>query len=455
MSGPAQRNFHPITNRTMLIDALASGCKQPDQFRIGTEHEKFLFYRHGFAPVPYEGDHGIFALMSGLQRTYGWEPVLEGQTLIGLKKAGAAISLEPGGQFELSGAPLEHLHQTYDELATHIHEVKSIAAPMGIGMMALGFAPIWRREDMPWMPKGRYKIMCDYMPKRGQLGIDMMQRTATVQVNLDFSSEADMIQKMRLSLSLQPLVMALFANSPFRDGRNSGYLSYRGHIWQDTDPDRTGGLEWAFDDDFGFEKYVDYLLDVPMYFVYRDGQYLDASGLSFRDFMAGNLAILPGEVPYLSDWMDHITTVFPDVRLKQYLEMRGADVGPMRFLCALPAFWTGLLYDAQALRAASDMVAEWTAQDRAMLRRDVPKTGLHTLLHGRPLRQWALEMLSLARGGLIRRGIRNDVGTDESQYLDVLFEIVASGHCQAERLLQAWEQQWHGDVTKIYDVADF
>ena len=447
MSGPSHPNLLPLTHRDQLIADLSSGCKPPSAFRIGTEHEKFVFQHADHRPAPYDT---IKALLIGLQQRFGWQSVFEGDNIIALKQDGAAISLEPGGQFELSGAPLATLHDTRMEIQTHLEQVKTIGDELGIGFLAMGFAPQWQRDDIPWMPKGRYKIMRDYMPRRGQLGLDMMLRTCTVQVNLDFSSEADMVKKFRLSLALQPLAMALFANSPFTAGQPNGFLTYRGHIWRDTDPDRSGNLPFVFEGGFGFERYVDYLLDVPMYFVYRDGKYLDASGLSFRDFLNGNLAILPGEIPTLSDWQDHQTTAFPDVRLKKYLEMRAADVGPWRFLCALPAFWTGLLYDDQALDAATDMIADWTAADHDQLRQDVPRLGLHTTLHGRPLRNWALEFLSLSCGGLVRRNQRDGWGEDESQYLDVLFEIVASGHSQAERLIQHYHDLWHGDINPIY-----
>lgn len=451
MSGPTTLNSLPVTSKAQLIDALSSGCKPKEKFRIGTEHEKFVFYWHNHQPVPYEGENGIGRLLERIAESEGWEKIIEAGHIIGLKKNGAAISLEPGGQFELSGAPLENLHQTRQETKDHLALVQKIAADMGIGFLLMGFTPDWTREQVPWMPKGRYKIMREYMPHKGHLGLDMMQRTATVQVNLDFSSEADMVQKIRVGLNLQYLAMALFANSPFCNGLDSHFLSYRGHVWSDTDPDRTGHLPFVFEDGFGFEAYVDYLLDVPMYFVYREGTYIDASGLSFRDFLHGNLPILPGEIPIMSDWLDHITTAFPDVRLKQYLEMRGADAGPWRFLCALPAFWVGLLYDAQALDAASQLTAEWTEEDRHNLRNDVPRMGLHAMLRGRPLRNWALEFLSLARGGLVRRHIRDEWGENESQYLDVLFEIVASGHTRAERMREIF-MEWPG--TKISDIYE-
>ncbi|HIJ63809.1 MAG TPA: glutamate--cysteine ligase, partial [Rhodospirillaceae bacterium] len=350
MSAPAQPSGEPLTSKQELVDHLAEGCKPPELWRIGTEHEKFAFRLDDLRPLPYDGDHGIRAVLDGMRR-FGWQPVQEGENVIALVKGSASVTLEPGGQLELSGAPLETVHETCAEVDEHLTEVKTVASELGVAFLGLGFNPKWRREDIPWMPKGRYAIMRRYMPTRGGLGLDMMLRTCTVQVNLDFLSEADMVRKFRTSLALQPVATALWANSPFIEGRPSGYLSYRSHIWTDTDPDRTGMMGFVFEDGMGFERYVDYALGVPMYFVYRDGRYIDVAGASFRDFMAGRLDALPGERPTPGDWADHLTTIFPEVRLKRFLEMRGADGGPWRRLCALPAFWVGLLYDGTALDA--------------------------------------------------------------------------------------------------------
>ena len=349
MSAPPSGGGTPIENRRQLIEYFAAGNKPRAAWRMGTEHEKFGFHTATLKPLAYDGPAGIRAMLEGMTR-FGWEPVVEGNNPIALQRGKASVTLEPGGQFELSGAPLETLHETAEENAQHLDEVKEVAGEIGAGFIGLGFAPEWKREDMHWMPKGRYKIMREYMPKKGKLGLDMMLRTCTVQTNLDFESEADMVKKFRVSLALQPLATALFANSPFKEGKAAGYKSYRSHIWTDTDPDRCGMLPFVFEDGFGFERYADYMLDVPMYFVYRDGKYIDASGQSFRDFLKGKLPARPGELPTVNDWADHITTAFPEVRLKRFLEMRGADSGPLPALNALPALWVGLLYDQTRAR---------------------------------------------------------------------------------------------------------
>jgi glutamate--cysteine ligase len=438
-----------ITSRADLIAAMARGAKPKSEWRIGTEHEKFVFRRADLHPVPYDGADGIRALLEGLRR-FGWEPVLDGDMIVGLSGGGAAISLEPGGQFELSGAPLETLHQTCDELHTHLHQVREVTEELGLGLLGLGFLPKWRREDCFWMPKRRYAVMRRYMPLKGKLGPDMMLRTCTVQVNLDFSSEADMVQKARVSLALQPVAAALFANSPFFEGKPSGYLSYRNHVWTDVDPDRSGMLPFVFEGGFGFERYVDYLLDVPMYFVYRDGDYIDVAGQSFRDFMAGKLPGLPGAVPTMSDWSDHLTTVFPEIRIKRYIEMRGADGGPWRNICALPAFWTGLLYDRQSLDGASDLVADWSEEEREYLRNEAPRLGLATPFRGKKLSEIALAALDLARGGLRRRARLDAAAQDESHFLAPLFELAHSGKTPAEKLLDDFATRWRGKVDPVY-----
>src|SRR5918996_1202919 len=353
-----QIDMTPLTSRDELVAWIAAGEKPEDQFRIGTEHEKTPFRLSDHSPVSYEGSRGIGALLNGMQHLLGWEPIMERGNIIGLYDVtgGGAISLEPGGQFELSGAPLQTVHQTRAELVAHLAQVREVATPLGIGFMGLGMTPRWSRAQIPVMPKGRYKIMTAYMPKVGKLGIDMMYRTCTVQTNLDFSSEADMVKKLRVSLALQPVATALFANSPFTEGKPNGFLSFRSEIWRDTDPDRSGMLPWAFEPGMGFERWVDYALDVPMYFVKRGERYIDVAGQSFRDLMAGKLAALSGERATISDWANHLTTIFPEVRLKRYLEMRGSDSGPQRRLPALPAYWAGILYDDSSLDAAWDLV---------------------------------------------------------------------------------------------------
>src|SRR5215471_621245 len=441
MSGPTQATGEPITERRQLIEYLQAGCKPLERWRIGTEHEKFVFRRSDLKRVPYDGPDGIRALLMGLTR-FGWNPVREGENVIALSQGDCAITLEPGGQFELSGAPLETLHQTCGEVHEHLRQVKQVADELKIGLIGLGFDPKSRREDVSWMPKGRYAIMGRYMPTRGSLGLDMMLRTCTVQVNLDFQSEADMVRKFRVGLALQPVAVALFANSPFVEGKPSGYLSYRSHVWTDTDPDRAGMLPFVFERGFGFERYVNYMLDVPMYFVYRDGRYIDVAGQSFRDFMVRELPGYPREFPRLNDWSDHLTTAFPEVRLKRIIEMRGADGGPWSRLCALPALWVGLLYDTTALDAAHDLIADWTAQEREAMRRDAPRLGLATPLRSRSFREIALEMLEISRQGLYRRSRRSTAGEDETCFLDPLFAIATSGCTPAEQLLEDFASRW-------------
>ncbi len=450
MSAFAQPAGEPITGKTQLVEYLESGCKAPESWLIGTEHEKFCYTLDDLKPLPYEGERGIRTVLEALI-DLGWQPVFEGGNVIALTDAtGAAVSLEPGGQLELSGAPLSTIHETCREVGRHLNQCKRIGADLGIAFLGLGFAPTWARDEMPWMPKGRYAIMRDYMPKRGNLGLDMMLRTCTVQVNLDFGSEADMVRKMRTSLALQPIATALWASSPFLEGRPSGYLSYRSQIWTDTDPDRSGTLPFAFEDGFGFERYVDYALDVPMYFVYRDGRYIDASGQSFRDFMAGRLPALPGQRPAIGDFADHLTTIFPEVRLKKYLEMRGADGGPWRRLCALPAFWAGLLYDAATLEAAWALCRDWTAEEHATLRAEVPRTGLRTPFRAGTLQDIARDVLELAHQGLRNRDRRDGQGRDETIHLETLKYAVETGLSPAEELLEAYHGRWHGRVEPIF-----
>ncbi|MGE5475742.1 MAG: glutamate--cysteine ligase [Bacteroidales bacterium] len=450
MSAPAKPSGEPITSRRQLVEYLESGCKPAERWRIGTEHEKFAYTQDDLRPLPYDGPRGVKAMLEGL-RLFGWQPVHEGDNLIALLGPdGASVTLEPGGQLELSGAPLDSIHQTCAETYEHLKQVKQIAARLGIGFLGMGFQPKWSRGDIPWMPKGRYKIMREYMPKRGGKGLDMMLRTCTVQVNLDFASEADMVKKFRVSLALQPLATALFACSPFLEGKPSGLLSTRSDVWTDTDPDRCGMLPFVFQDGMGFERYVDYMLDVPMYFVYRDGRYIDASGQSFRDFMAGKLPALPGELPTMGDWSDHLTTAFPEVRLKKYLEMRGADGGPWRRLCALPALWVGLLYDDGALDAAWDIAKDWTIEERERLRADVPRLGLKAEIGGRSVRELGREVLALAAQGLKNRKRLNDSGRDESVFLDTLQAIVDSGRTPAEEMLDAYHGRWQGSVDPLF-----
>jgi glutamate--cysteine ligase len=432
-----------------LVRFLEAGEKPETDWRIGAEHEKFGFRLSTLERPPYEGPSGIRAMLEGLRR-FGWEGDYEGKTLIGLSRSGASVSLEPGGQFELSGAPLETIHDICSETGRHLEEVKAVADEIGIGFLGLGFDPKWRRDQIPVMPKGRYDIMRAYMPKVGSLGLDMMLRTCTVQANLDFASEADMVAKFRTSLALQPIATALFANSPFTEGKPNGFLSYRAHIWTDTDPDRTGLLDFVFEEGFGYEAYARYALGVPMYFVKRSGRYVDVSGRSFKAFMDGALSELPGERPKLKDWADHLTTIFPEVRLKQYLEMRGADAGPWGRICALPAFWTGVLYDKDALAAAWDLCKGWTREDRIALRAASGKTGLKGQIAGRPIREVAQALVDIARHGLRRRARFSGGLIDETGYLSELEDIAESGITPAERLLEAFHGRWGGDLAKLY-----
>ena len=441
--------IEPVTSKDQLVQYLAAGCKPRADWRIGTEHEKFAFNLESLKPLPYEGPCSIRAMLEGLTR-FGWTPVTENDLPIALAKGGASITLEPGGQFELSGETLETLHETCREVHEHLAQVKEVAAEIGAGFLGIGFNPKWRREDVAWMPKGRYGIMRAYMPTKGDLGIDMMIRTCTIQVNLDFESEADMVEKFRLGLALQPVVTAMFANSPFVEGKPSGYLSYRSFVWTDTDPDRCGILPFVFEDGFGFEGYVDYMLDVPMYFVYRDGRYIDASGQSFRDFLAGRLPALPGQVPTMGDWTDHLTTVFPEVRLKRFLEMRGADGGPWRSICALPAFWVGLFYDPEAQAAAAALVSDWTDRDHVYLRAEVPRHALKTDFRGRPLIEVAREVVAISRAGLARRARLDGAGADEVHHLDTLDEILERELTPAEIKLANYHGRWKGDVDPVY-----
>ncbi|MEM9145433.1 MAG: glutamate--cysteine ligase [Pseudomonadota bacterium] len=440
----------PIESHADLARYLESGCKPPEAWRIGTEHEKFGYDLATHRPLPYDGPCSIRAVLEGLRDRYGWNPIAEGSHLIGLEKAGANVSLEPGGQLELSGAPVETIHQTCDEVNQHLAEVKDVADGIGAGFIGLGAAPEWRRDDMDMMPKGRYRLMTRYMGEVGTHGTQMMYRTCTVQVNLDFASEADMVRKLRVALALQPVATALFANSPFFEGQPAGVLSYRSRIWRDLDADRTGMLPFVFEDGFGFERWVDYALDVPMYFVYRDGQYIDALGQSFRDFLDGRLPALPGEVPTLSDWADHLTTIFPEARIKKFIEMRGADGGPWRRLCALPAFWVGLIYDQAALDAAWDLCRGWTAEDRDRLRIDASQLGLKAEVAGRSLQSVAVDLLDIAETGLRARARAGDFDRDETHFLSALREIAASGVTPAEEMLARFQGEWGGDLSRIY-----
>jgi len=438
----------PIEHPDQLAEFLASGCKPREDWLIGTEHEKFGFLTDTHAPIPYDGERSISALFHGLIDRFAWQPVMERDTIVGLTRCGANISLEPGGQFELSGAALSDLNAAEAELSAHLFEVKSIAEPLGIGFFSLGAAPEWTHDDMPRMPKGRYRLMTDYMDRVGTHGKQMMYRTSTVQVNLDFASEADMVQKLRVALALQPVATALFANSPFFEGKPNGHKSWRSRIWRDLDASRTGMLPFAFEPGMGFQAYVDWVLDAPMYFVYRDGHYVDALGQSFRDFMKGELPALPGEKPTLSDWADHLTTVFPEARVKRYIEMRGADAGDEAHLAALPAFWTGLLYDQTALDSAWDLVKHFDAETREGLRVAASVSGLQGEAGGVKLIDLARAAIGLSHVGLASRE------RHEERLLAPLVQSVETGQVQADRLLAAYEGPWNHSLAPIYEAAE-
>ncbi len=442
----------PIEHHSQLAGYLEDGNKPKEDWRIGTEHEKFGYCKDTHEPIPYHGERSVLAVLEGLRDAHGWAPVLEDGNLIGLEKAGANVSLEPGGQLELSGAPLETIHGTCDEVNAHLREVKDVADRVGVGFIGLGAAPQWMHDDMPLMPKGRYKLMDSYMQKVGTMGRVMMRRTCTVQVNLDFASETDMVKKFRVALALQPVATALFANSPFFEGKPNGHKSWRARVWRDLDADRTGMLPFVFEDGMGFERYVDYALDVPMYFVYRDGKYIDALGMSFRDFMRGELPALPGEVATLSDWADHLTTIFPEARIKKFMEMRGADGGPWRRLCALPAFWTGIMYDASSLDAAWDLVKDWTAEQREALRVAASEDALQAKVDGINMHELARQVLDISEAGLRARARPGAEGLipDETHFLNALRESIESGQTPADELLSRYNGEWNGDLSRIY-----
>lgn len=445
----------PIENRADLLSVFEGGEKASDDWRIGTEHEKFVYRTADKRAPSYDEPGGIRDLLEGLTE-FGWKPVVEGGNVIALSGSDGTISLEPAGQLELSGAALRNLHETCSEAARHLEQCKSVGERLGLGFLGTGMWPDKRRDDLPVMPKGRYAIMLNYMPKVGNLGLDMMLRTCTIQVNLDYASEADMVKKFRVGLALQPVATALFANSPFTEGRPNGYKSFRSHIWEDTDTDRTGMLPFVFEEGFGYERYCDYALDVPMYFVFRDGQYLDVAGESFRAFLEGKLPQLPGEKPRLTDWTDHLSTAFPEVRLKSFLEMRGADGGRWSRICALPALWVGLLYDSEALEEAWQQVRDWTIEERERLRRDAPKLALDAITpDGEPMRDFAARVLDIAADGLSRRAQLNSAGDNEGGFLDPLRDVLATGMTPADRLLARFNGEWSGDVSHIYEEFSF
>lgn len=442
-----------LTSRDDLVAWLEGGCKSEAEFRIGTEHEKFPFRKADLSPIAYDGPAGIRALLEGMQNLLGWEPIADGGRIIGLYDVtgGGAISLEPGGQFELSGAPVETIHQTCSELHAHLAQVREVADPLGVGFLGLGASPKWTLAETPVMPKQRYAIMSRYLPKTGAYGLEMMFRTSTVQVNLDYSSEADMVKKLRVGLALQPVATALFANSPFTEGKPNGFETIRSEWWKDVDNVRAGMLPWAFEDGMGFERYVDYALEIPLYFVKRDERYHDVAGQSFRDLMAGTLPDLPGERATVSDWSNHLTTIFPEVRLKRFIEMRGADSGPTGRICALPSFWVGLLYHQPSLDAAWELVKDWTDEDRQTLRDAVPREGLGAMVAGRSVLEVARDALKLADDGLAARARTNLFGDDERIHLAPIMRVVEENTTLAGKLLARYAGEWNGSVDPIFE----
>ncbi len=448
----------PLENFGQMVEWFAIGCKPKDQWRIGTEHEKFAFYNEDFSPVPYEGERGIEALLNGMKAELGWEAITDEGRIIGLAggKGEGAISIEPGGQFELSGAPLETIHQTCRESNQHLSAVKRVAKDLGIGFLGTGSSPLWSLAETPKMPKSRYKIMTEYMPKVGSRGLDMMYRTATIQVNLDFSDERDMRRKLQTSLKLQPLASALFANSPFTEGKPNGELSWRSGVWHDVDNARGGYHADMLNAGYGFEDYAKWCFELPMYFIIRNGKYIDMTHMTFKQFFNGAASKdMPGVSATMGDWSNHVSTVFPDVRLKQFLEMRGADGGRWRGICALPALWVGLLYDDAALDAAEALVKDWTAEEVGQLRNDVPSKGLNAEISGRSMLDIGKEILRISKQGLKQRAFLNSEGFDERLFLVPLDEVIAAKRTMAEHLLWLYNGPWEQDVTRVFEEMAF
>ena len=451
-------NLKEIESKADLIKPFEDGEKKPCDFKIGTEHEKFAFHLDTLKPVSFSEKKGIEALLLSLKK-YGWESILEGKNTIGLKRkeslGGGTITLEPAGQLELSGAPLNNLHETFDELSEHRIQISKEGSELGIGFLSAGLTPDWAIDEMPVMPKKRYEIMRNYMPKKGSLGLDMMFRSTTIQVNLDYSSEADMIKKFKVSLALQPIATALFSNSPFLNGKLNGYNSYRSHIWTDTDPDRTGFLPFVFEGEMSYEKYVDYALKVPMYFIYRDGNYIDVSGLSFENFLEGSLAKLPGEKPTIFDWENHLTTIFPEVRLKSFLEMRGADGGKFESVCALSSFWVGLLYDQVSLDSSWDLIKDFDVDKIQDLRLEIIKNGFKSSFGNSTVLSLATSVLNLSNEGLKRRNVLNRNGQDESIFLNPLRKIIETERTPSDELIKKFLEDWDKDLVNMYKEYTF
>ncbi len=434
------------------VNYFHAGETPEEDWVIGTEHEKIAVYEDTFERVPYEGERGIAVLLERISKQGEWVPILEGSKIIGLKRGGASITLEPGGQFELSGAPLATIKETCAEFNSHVDQVKAISEDLGIVWLSLGVDPLHPVSDVPVMPKSRYQIMRDYLPTRGSLGLEMMHLSATVQANFDFSDEADMVAKVRTAMGCTPLVSALFANSPFSARGENGFVTKRLAIWADTDPDRCGLLPFVFDSGFGYERYTDWALDVPIFFLIRDGHYIPAGGLTFRGFMENGLE---GHRALLSDWDMHLTTLFPEVRLKQIIEVRGADAVPRELTCALPAIWKGLLYDADALDQAWDLVSSFTFEERVEGQVSVARKGLGAELGGQSVKPLADQLLEIASGGLDRISTRRGIEGGEQNFIAPLRRILESGKSPGEVMLDRWRNEWNGSLERLISYARY
>lgn len=429
-----KHNIIEINHQSQLIDYFKRGCKPPEKWGIGTENEKFLFRKKDFKRLRFDQDGGILKILTRMQQD-GWQPIRENNITIGLRKNGASITLEPGGQFELSGDNFSTIHETYRETRKHFQELNTISQYYDFFSLPMGVDPLTYVADVPWVPKERYRRMREYMPAKGELGLHMMTNTASTQVNLDYGNESDMVKKMRVSQALQAVVTAIFANSPFSAGKPNGYLSYRSHIWNNTDPDRCGFLPFIFDEGFGFERWVDYLLDVPMYYICRDGKYISANGLTFRGFLEGKHSLKPTQ----EDWEAHVSTIFPDVRLKQFIEMRGADASCVSHIAAVSALWVGLLYDGESLEEAHELISKWDVETMQDLRAQVPVKALNAESGNLHVGTIAKQICRIASGGLTRRA-KIKCSEDESRFLAPVREIAESGTTVAEKLLKRYRK---------------
>lgn len=441
-------NSPPISSMDDLLRHFREGEKPRERWRIGTEHEKLPFNRHTHQPLPFGGERGIFAILEGLRTRFNWQPVREGENVIALTRGEASITLEPGGQLELSGAAVTSAHETCAELSQHVREMRELAGELDVVLLMVGRNPVVPSAEMPWMPKERYSIMRRYLPTRGDMALDMMLGTGTVQTNIDYSDELDMARKLRVAMGVSPFLTALFASSPFVAGRPSGYLSSRALVWEHTDPDRCGFIPGVFDPGFGYREYAEYALDVPMFFIHRDGHYLDTSGRSFRRFLEEGMN---GHHATAEDWALHLTTLFPLVRVKQYIELRMADVGPLNMICAFAALTRGLLYDATALAEAEALLAPLSAEEYPALQSDAAKRGLRAQASGRSFQDWARDVVRIAQDGLQRLDAQDAIGENETKLLGPLHRILASGKTLADELLERWDQKWGHRIDAIFD----